>query len=66
MTVFLIEQHGKGYACLNDKLHGMKNAQGLQDGSNIPDKHRKFFRECLGMSYAQFDKAWAEWALAVE
>ncbi len=66
MTVFLIEQHGQGYACLNDRLHGMKNKQGLQDGSNIADKHRKFFRECLGMSYAQFDKAWAEWALAVE
>ena len=38
--------------------------EGYPDGSNMEDLHREAFRECLGMGYAQFDIAWAEWVRA--
>lgn len=63
MTVFLIQQHPKGYACLNDRLHGRKTADGYADGSNLNDVHRDAIKECLGWSYTEFDQAWREWAL---
>ncbi|MCZ6596220.1 MAG: hypothetical protein O7B99_01125 [Planctomycetota bacterium] len=66
MTKFLVEEHANGYACLNDELHGLKDAEGYPDGSNMRDTHRKAFQTCLGMSYAQFDQAWKEWALGLD
>lgn len=64
MTAFLVEEHPEGYAKLNANIHGIKDADGLPDGSGMRDKHRKFFLECLGMSYASFDETWQEWALS--
>ncbi len=63
MTAFLIQQNPTGYACLNGKLHGLKNAEGFPDGSDMSDKHRQLFKECLGWGYPEFDQAWREWAL---
>ena len=63
MVTFLQEQHPEGLACVNDRLHGIKDAEGLPDGSNLLDKHRAAFTECLGMSYPAFDLAWREWAM---
>ena len=62
MTTYLIEEHAEAYACLNDRLHGIMIDDGRPDGSKMSDKHRRFFQACLGMSYSQFDAAWAEWA----
>lgn len=64
MTVYLIQEHAAGYACLNDRLHGLVGDDGIADSSKMEDKHRDAFKECLGMSYVEFDRAWAEWALA--
>ena len=64
MTDYLMKTHPDGYACLNDRLHGMTNDQGIPDGSNMDDKHREAFKECLGVSYPEFDKNWAEWVMA--
>ena len=61
MVSFLIETDPDGFACLNDALHGAVNARGVPDGSNLDDLHRQAFKDCLGMGYAQFDLAWAEW-----
>ena len=44
-------------------VHGRVSNGGLPDGSNMPDKHREAFKECIGMGYRQFDAAWREWAL---
>jgi len=62
MVLYLMEEHAEAFANLNDRLHGMKKADGLPDGSKMRDKHRRAFQDCLGMSYAQFDKAWRNWA----
>ena len=59
----VIEEHAEGYACLMESLHGIRDARGYADGSDMVDKHRMFFEECLGMRYQQFDDAWGEWAL---
>ncbi len=64
MTAFMVETNPKGYACLNAALHGLKNAEGLPDSSNLPDRQRDAFRACFGQSYAEFDAAWRAWALA--
>ncbi len=64
MTAFMVATDPEGYACLNSRLHGLKDSQGAPDGSNIPDRQREAFQECFGMSYAEFDQAWAAWALA--
>ena len=61
MVDFLVRAHPQGFACLNDKLHGRKNSDGFPDGANMPEVHREAFKECLGMSYPEFDRAWAEW-----
>lgn len=61
MVDFLVRAHPEGFACLNDKLHGRKKADGFADGSNMLEAHREAFRECLGMSYPEFDRAWTEW-----
>ena len=63
MTDFLIREHPQGYACIQDKIHGRKNAEGYADASNLRDVHRQAFQECLGMSYAMFDQAWRDWVL---
>lgn len=62
MTVFLLEHYPDGYACLTARLHGIKNAEGINDGSRMKDRHRDAFRECVGLDYAAFDAAWAAWA----
>ena len=64
MTAFLLEDHADGYACLNARLHGLKGEDGYDDGSNMKDRHREDFLECIGMNYARFDQAWKEWCLA--
>jgi hypothetical protein len=45
-------QHMK--RCYNDK--------GQPSGENLIEFHRKAFKEDLGMTYAEFDDAWREWA----
>lgn len=39
------------------------NEQGVPTGANLPDWHRKCFKEHLGWSYAEFDEAWRAWVL---
>ena len=61
---YLLRTNPEGFACLNDRIHGRTNEQGLPDGSKMDDLHREAFKECLGQSYAEFDRAWAEWVLS--
>jgi hypothetical protein len=64
MVDYLVRTDPAGFACLNDQLHGYTNAQGIPDGSNMADRHRDAFKECLGVSYPEFDAAWAAWVQA--
>lgn len=64
MVDYLLRTNPEGFACLNDRLHGNVDAQGIPDGSRMEDLHRTAFQDCLGMNYAEFDRAWAEWVSA--
>jgi hypothetical protein len=64
MTDFLIKTKPAEYARFNDALHGIVNAEGFADSSNLLDVHREKFREIFGWSYADFDRVWVEWVLA--
>ncbi len=65
MVDFLMRTNPKGFACLNDALHGRVNAKGISDGSNLGDHHRESFKTCLGYaSYQEFDEAWSAWVQA--
>ncbi len=61
MVDFLIREHPEGFACLLDSLKGRVKADGTPDGGTLRDVHREAFPACLGLSYAQFDEAWAAW-----
>ena len=61
MTDFLIKTKPDGYAALNDRLHGRTNRAGIADSSNMLDVHREAFKECIGMTYTEFEAAWAKW-----
>jgi hypothetical protein len=64
MIDYLLKTNPSGFAKFNDALHGILNAKGIPDSANLPDVHREKFKECLGMTYAEFDAKWAEWVLA--
>ena len=66
MIKYLIEEHPEGFAGLLADICGIMDENGYADGSNLPDKHRKAFKERLGMSYPEFDKAWRDWVLGIE
>ncbi len=63
MVTFLVEQHPDSFARLLATLKGRLTPEGLPDGANLVDVQRDFFRDELGMSFAQFDAAWAAWVL---
>jgi len=63
MVDYLIKTNPTGFAKFNDALHGILNAKGIPDSSNLPDVHREKFKEFLGATYAEFDVKWAEWVL---
>ncbi|MCK6445565.1 MAG: hypothetical protein L6Q99_04170 [Planctomycetes bacterium] len=65
MVDFLVKTNPKGFACLNDAIHGRTDAKGYADGSNLLDVHRESFPTCLGYAtYQEFDAAWAAWVTA--
>ncbi len=61
MTDYLIKTKPDGYAQLNDRLHGRMDKNNFSDSSNLLDVHREAFKECIGMTYVEFDAAWAKW-----
>lgn len=62
MIDYIVKTNPKGFACLQDALHGRTNASGIADGANLLDVHREKFKECLGFAnYQAFDAAWATW-----
>lgn len=66
MIDFLHTTRPEALASFLCSLKGQTNAEGLGDGSDMPDMHRAAFKEHLGMSYSEFDKAWNEWVTTSE
>jgi hypothetical protein len=58
---FLVVAHPDATAALLDRLCGLVDSEGRPDGAGIADQQRDALRELLGMTYAQFDEAWATW-----
>ncbi len=63
MVDFLISEHPGFLGKLIDRCAGLINDRFIPDGSGLPDEHRAVFRDELGMTYAQFDRAWRAWVL---
>lgn len=63
MTKFMVATNPAGYGCLNARLHGRKKPDGTPDPLDLLTVQRDAFQECLGMGYADFDQAWAAWAI---
>jgi len=64
MIDYLTKEHPGFVAKLLDGIKGLVDEQGVDNGSPLPEVHRQLFKDELGMSYAQFDKAWREWVAA--
>ena len=61
MIDFLMSEHPKFVGQLLDDIKGMVNEQFIDDGAGMDDNHRAAFKTHLGMTYSQFDRAWAAW-----
>lgn len=61
---YLHRTNPEGFALFLQNLKGRTNTSGFADGSDLKDAHRDLFKEHLGMSYAEFDGAWADWVRA--
>jgi hypothetical protein len=64
MVQYLVKAKPAEFQKFCGALKGRLNAQRIPDGSNLPEAHREYFKEHLGMSYSEFDKSWSEWVLA--
>lgn len=64
MVQYLITVKPNEWAAFNGALHGITDSQGLPRVENMGDVHRDLFKQHLGVSYTEFDKAWSDWVLA--
>ncbi|MEL6431487.1 MAG: hypothetical protein AAFP22_09525 [Planctomycetota bacterium] len=62
MVDYLREEHPGFLAKYFRAISGLKNGDGIDDPEALPDAQRGVFKEELGMTYAQFDAAWRDWA----
>ena len=46
-----------------DRVSGLKNADFTDDASELPNVERAVFKDVLGMTYAQFERAWEAWVI---
>ncbi|MEO0652585.1 MAG: hypothetical protein AAFZ65_18075 [Planctomycetota bacterium] len=63
---YMAYAHPEATAKFLDRIAGLMNDQHVPDGSNLLDHHRDAVQEFFGMSYAQFDAAWAAWVQSPE
>ena len=61
---FLMRAHPTFLPTLIDRVKGLVNATGADDGTELPNVQREAFKELLGWSYGQLDTAWHEFVLA--
>jgi hypothetical protein len=64
MVEFLATEHPAAFALIIDDMSGRKDERGHTDSNDLGGAMRTAFKERLGMTYSQFDEAWAEWVRA--
>lgn len=62
MIDFLITTKPKEFGAFLWAIKKNYDEKGIPTGSNLPEWHRKQFKEVLGWTYAEFDQAWRDWA----
>jgi len=60
MVDFLMRAHPTFLPLYLDRLKGLTNAEGRDDGTTMTDVQRDVFRELLDSTYGQLDGAWRE------
>lgn len=63
MIDYLSKSNPSGLAAFLRAIKLNLDERGVPTGANLPEWHRKSFREHLGLNYAEFDEAWRAWAL---
>lgn len=58
---FLMAEHPDFLKTYLGTISGIKNEQHIDDATTLPDVQRELFRDELGMTYAQFERAWKAW-----
>lgn len=58
---YLEQAHPGFLATYFDRISCLKNDQGIDDAEELLNVQRSLFKDELGLSYAEFDRAWAAW-----
>jgi hypothetical protein len=64
MARFLIDVYPAELARLLGGLKGQLDAQGYQDGSDLPGLQRKLLKEIFDWTFQSLDEKWVAWATA--
>ncbi|MDF1799371.1 MAG: hypothetical protein P1V81_09365 [Planctomycetota bacterium] len=59
---FLVDAHPGVFASLNDDIRGLTQGKLPCDPEDLRQAHRDAIARHLGLTYAEFDDAWAKWA----
>jgi len=62
MVRFLVDDHPGVFASLNDDIRGLTQSKLPCDPEDLLQAHRDSIARHLGLTYAEFDAAWAKWA----
>jgi hypothetical protein len=63
MLDYLSKSNPDGLAAFLRAIKLNLDERGVPTGANLPEWHRKCFREHLGLGFAEFDEAWRAWVL---
>lgn len=63
MIDFLTTAHPDFLPIYFDRVSGLKNADFTDDATELPNVERAVFKDVLGMTYAQFERAWEVWVI---
>ncbi|MEM6674933.1 MAG: hypothetical protein AAF726_18940 [Planctomycetota bacterium] len=58
---FLTRAHPEFLPAYFARISGLKNEENIDDGRELPEAQRAAFKDLLGMTYGQFDRAWRAW-----
>ena len=58
---YLVQVHPEFLKTYLATVSGIKNEEHIDDATTLPDVQRALFKDELGMTYAQFERAWKAW-----
>ena len=62
MVDYLLKTRPEDFAKFVWAIKNCKDERGVPTGANLPEWHRKQFKEILGWNYPEFDEVWRAWA----